>query len=57
MKRGKNGIALLEIWRMAFRGAVDLEEFHQVVLFLTTTDSFNVEDLAEVGVALVGDVD
>lgn len=42
---------------MAFRGAVDLEEFHQVVLFLTTTDSFNVEDLAEVGVALVGDVD
>lgn len=36
---------------------MDLEEFHEMVLFLATADTLHVEDLAEVGVVLVGDVD
>lgn len=42
---------------MAVRHAVDLEEFHEMVLFLAAADAFHVEDFAEVGVILVRDVD
>lgn len=36
---------------------MDLEEFHEVVLLLPAADALDVEDFAEVGVALIGDVD
>lgn len=36
---------------------MELEEFHEVVLFLSAANSFQVQDLAEVVVIAVGDVD
>lgn len=36
---------------------MDLEEFYELVLLLSTADSFEFEDLAEVRVAAVFDVD
>ena len=36
---------------------MDLEEFDEMVLLLAAADALHVEDLAEVGVVLVGDVD
>ena len=47
----------MEVWCVAIRGTVDLEEFDEVVLFLPAADTFQVEDFAEVGVVFVGDVD
>lgn len=48
---------MLEIGGVAVGGAVDLEEFDKVVLFLPAADALEVEDLAEVGVVAVRDVD
>lgn len=36
---------------------MELEEFDEVVLFLSAADTFQIEDLAEVVVVAVGDVD
>jgi len=36
---------------------MNLEEFHEMVLFLATADTLHVEYLTEVGVVLIGDVD
>lgn len=42
---------------MAVRRAVDLKEFHEVVLFLAAADALHIKNFAEVGVVLVRDVD
>lgn len=42
---------------MTFRCTMNLKEFHEMVLLLTAADAFHIEDLAEVGVVLVGNVD
>ena len=35
---------------------MDLEQFDEMVLLLSTADAFEIEDFAEVGVVAVGDV-
>lgn len=57
LEGGEDGVILLEIGGVAVGGAVDLEEFDKVVLFLPAADALEVEDLAEVGVVAVRDVD